>query len=124
MKIFCVMVNNGVKIAAIIQHFCTSQKEFADRLGVSIAVVSNWKKRGVESVSTLQSIVDAYPAFNPAYLFDANASIEKQAAASIGPFSSNGNGAQVSNNDTAVVNRFLSIIEEKDKQIAQLIAKL
>lgn len=35
-----------------------------------------------------------------------------------------GSGVNVSNNDAAIVNRFLSIIEEKDRQIAQLLAKL
>ncbi len=35
-----------------------------------------------------------------------------------------GSGVNVSNNDTAIVNRFLSIIEEKDRQIAQLLAKI
>lgn len=117
------MVNNGVKIAAVITHFAGSQKEFADQIGVGSAVVSNWKKRGVDSVTTLCTIFDAYPNLNPAFLFDDNAPIEKQQAGPIGPFAGN-NGSQVSNNDSAVVNRFLSIIEEKDRQIAQLLEML
>jgi transcriptional regulator with XRE-family HTH domain len=36
----------------------------------------------------------------------------------------NGSGVNVNNNDSAVVNRFLSIIEEKDRQIAQLLKLL
>lgn len=117
------MVNNGVKIAAVIAHFCGSQKQFADRLGVAAAVVSNWKQRGIDSVTTLGKIFEAFPNLNPAFFFDDNAPIEKQPATTAS-FSNNGSHAAVSNNDPAVVNRFLSIIEEKDRQIAQLIAKL
>lgn len=120
---FFVMVNNGVKIAAVIAHFCGSQKQFADRLGVAAAVVSNWKQRGIDSVTTLGKIFEAFPNLNPAFFFDDNAPIEKQPAVSAS-FSNNGSQATVNNNDSAVVNRFLSIIEEKDRQIAQLIAKL
>ena len=117
------MVNNGVKIAAVIAHFCGSQKQFADRLGVGAAVVSNWKQRGIDSVTTLCKIFEAYPDLNPAFFFDDNAPIEKQPAASAA-FSNNGSRATVNNNDPAVVNRFLSIIEEKDRQIAQLLKML
>lgn len=97
------MKNNGVKISAVISHFCSSQREFAERLKVSSAVVSNWKKRGVLSAETLASIFQAFPNLNPAFFFDDNAPIEKSNSA----FSvQSGHDSTLSNSGNSSTNNF------------------
>lgn len=115
------MAKNGEKIAAIAKHFCGTYSRFAKEMGVTPQVVNHWITRGAANLEIIYQIGEKFPTFNPAFFFDDAAPIEKQPQTSIGPITGNGSGVNVSNNDTDVISRFLSIIEEKDRQIAQLI---
>ena len=115
-------MDNANKINAIVKHFAGKQSAFAAALGVQPQAVSNWCKRGIQSLDTICDILKKYPALNPGFIFDDNAPIEKPPMGLA--VNGDGSGVNVSNNDTHVIDRFLSIIEEKDRQISELISKL
>lgn len=71
------------------------------------------------TVETILLVLEACPGVTADWLLRGTAP-----AAINTPINGNGSGVNAVNNDTDVINRFLSIIEEKDRQIAQLIAKL
>lgn len=116
------LMDNSSKIVSIVNHFGIRQKDFAAKMGVSAQTVNNWCKRGVQSLDIIYDIVDKFPSFNPSFLFDDNAPIEKDPIS--GGIIGNGSGMNVGDNEKEVIDRFLSIIEEKDRQIAQPIDKL
>lgn len=58
------------KLRNVITHFCETPKAFADLMGVSPQVVSNWIARGIKNVDTLQDIFEKLPSLNPSYFFD------------------------------------------------------
>ena len=60
------------KLRNVITHFCETPKAFADLMGVSPQVVSNWIARGIKNVDTLQEIFAKLPNLNPSYFFDEN----------------------------------------------------
>ena len=99
-------MDNSNKIKAIVAYFSGKQHTFAQTMGVSDQVVTNWCKRGVNSIETLQAIIDAFPRLNPSFFFD-DCPIEK--------------GVPQAPTEEDVISRFLTIIEEKDRQIARLI---
>lgn len=103
------------------------------RANLSIGLVGRCRKerKGMASDS-IEKILSAYPELSAEWLFRGEGEMlrttgwmpnsEKHSGGVV--VSGNGAGVDVANNVPNVVNRFLSIIEEKDRQIAQLIVKL
>ncbi len=70
------------KLRNVITHFCETPKSFADLMGVSPQVVSNWMARGIKNVDTLQEIFIKLPDLNPSYFFDEEAEMLRSAKVS------------------------------------------
>lgn len=62
------MESNGERILKIISHFCESNADFANKIGVSRQVVGNWINRN-NGKNVLDKILTTFPSINPAWLF-------------------------------------------------------
>lgn len=101
-------------------------KEFILRQGVTQAELS--KRMGISSQSLSQSLSanDVKSGFLERVCQALGTTIWSAYGDNFGVSNINGNGAGINtvNNDPDMINRFLSIIEEKDRQISELISKL
>lgn len=71
------MIDYEQKLRNVITHFCETPKSFADLMGVSPQVVSNWLARGIKNIDTLQDILAKLPNLNAAYFFEEGAEMER-----------------------------------------------
>ena len=62
------MEANGDRILKVITHFCESNADFADKVGVSRQVVGNWINRD-NGKKVLDKILTTFPSVNPGWLF-------------------------------------------------------
>ena len=105
----------GDKLKEFIQRQGVSQSELSKRLGVS-----------TQSLSQSLNVADVKTGFLEKACNALGVTIWSVYGESVGISNINGNGSGINtvNNDPNVINRFLSIIEEKDRQISELISKL
>lgn len=61
------MEANGDRILKVITHFCESNADFADKVGVSRQVVGNWINRD-NGKKVLDKILTTFPSVNPGWL--------------------------------------------------------
>ena len=102
-----------------------NQLTISARLSVGLIGKCKKDRKGMTSDS-IEKILLAYPDLSADWLLTGRGEMLLKCNEGSSPaqgiaFSSNGSGA---NAVTAIINQFLSIIEEKDRQIARLIEKL
>jgi len=98
------------------------------KANLSVGLIGKCKKdrKGMASDS-IEKILLAYPSLSADWLLTGRGEMFVGEDVGIKDMSSlaiNGNGSGVITNDKEIIGKFLSIIEEKDRQIARLIEKL
>lgn len=104
------------------------QTRFEDYCGINHGTISSIKIKG-PSADIIIKISSACPDLNLNWLFrgdEGGAMLlgEDTNTKDVMPLAIHGNGSGVITNDKELMSKFLSIIEEKDRQIARLIEKL
>lgn len=112
-------VKKRIRIA--LEVYKENPTSLSKRFGVNQKTLNNQINSDTSlSLSTILLLLGALPNISLDWLISGVGEMQRTSAG----VAITGSGNTTNGNDSAVVNRFLSIIEEKDRQIAQLISKL
>ena len=104
------------RLNVLIKNSALNKTQIAEQSAISRTTLDNILAGSDAKVSTIENLCRVL-GVSASYLFEGE-------SISIGQISVNGAGVNSVNNDPDIINRFLSIIEEKDRQISELISKL
>ena len=104
------------RLNVLIKNSPLNKTQIAEKSAISRTTLDNILAGSDAKVSTIENLCRVL-GVSTSYLFEGESIY-------IGQISGDGAGVDSVNNDPGIINRFLSIIEEKDRQLAELISKL